>query len=151
MTTKIGIGVISFAHGHANAYCQRMLTYADVKLVACWDDNEQRGQKAADTYGMIYTPHVEDVLNHPDIQGVIVTCADRTPISWQEFLRNCMSCSARGLQRSQQRCFQMNQGSGLMQHFARNEERVFGTLAQGINSGTVHIDAEMHQHLGDAR
>ena len=74
MTTKIGIGVISFAHGHANAYCQRMLTYADVKLVACWDDNEQRGQKAADTYGMIYTPHVEDVLNHPDIQGVIVTC-----------------------------------------------------------------------------
>jgi len=74
MAARIGIGVISFAHGHANAYCQRMLTYDDVKLVACWDDNEQRGQAAAGTYGMTYTPNVEDVLNHPAIQAVIVTC-----------------------------------------------------------------------------
>ncbi|MGC9467532.1 MAG: Gfo/Idh/MocA family protein [Anaerolineae bacterium] len=74
MTTKIGIGVISFAHGHAQAYCQRMLTYDDVKLVSCWDDNETRGAEAASAYDMRYTPHLEDVLNDPEIQGVIVTC-----------------------------------------------------------------------------
>lgn len=66
--------MISFAHGHSQAYCQRMLTYDDVRLVTCWDDNETRGQEAADAYGMAYTPHVEDVLNNPEIQGVIVTC-----------------------------------------------------------------------------
>jgi len=74
MRAKIGIGVISFAHGHAHAYCQRMLTYDDVQLVACWDDNATRGQAAADKYGMTYHAHVEAVLTHPDIQGVIITC-----------------------------------------------------------------------------
>lgn len=74
MSAKIGIGVISFAHGHANAYCQRMLTYDDVALVACWDDNAVRGQAAAAQYGMTYHAQVEEVLNHPAIQGVIITC-----------------------------------------------------------------------------
>ncbi|MEZ4867413.1 MAG: Gfo/Idh/MocA family oxidoreductase [Caldilineaceae bacterium] len=74
MAAKIGIGIISFAHGHANAYCQRMLGYDDVRLIAAWDDNEVRGREAAAKYGLIYSPHVEDVLNHPEIQGVIVTC-----------------------------------------------------------------------------
>ncbi len=74
MGTRIGIGVISFAHGHAHAYCQRMLTYDDVKLVACWDDDPARGQDAAAKYGMDYSPHLEDLLHNPQIQGVIVTC-----------------------------------------------------------------------------
>ncbi len=74
MHTKIGIGIISFAHGHSQAYCRRMLTYDDVNLVACWDDNEERGRTAADAYGMSYSPHLEDALQHPDIQGVIITC-----------------------------------------------------------------------------
>ncbi len=74
MKTPIGIGILSFAHGHARAYCQRMGTYDDVKLVSCWDDNERRGTEAADAYGMRYTPHLEDVLDDPGIQAVIVTC-----------------------------------------------------------------------------
>jgi len=74
MNTKIGIGIISFAHGHSQAYCRRMLTYDDVRLVACWDDDEARGRAAADEYGMSYSPHLEDVLGNPDIHGVIVTC-----------------------------------------------------------------------------
>ena len=43
MTARIGIGVISFAHGHANLYCDRLATYDDVRLVACWDDDAERG------------------------------------------------------------------------------------------------------------
>lgn len=74
MKTPIGFGIISFAHGHSQAYCQRMLQYDDVRLVACWDDDPERGRKAADAYGMTYTPHLEDLLANPQIQGVIVTC-----------------------------------------------------------------------------
>ena len=74
METKIGIGIISFAHGHANAYCNRMQTFDDVQLVACWDDNVERGEAAAAQYGMNYSPHLEDVINRPDIHAVIVTC-----------------------------------------------------------------------------
>lgn len=74
MNTKIGIGIISFAHGHANAYCNKMQTFEDVKLVACWDDNVERGENAATQYGMTFSPHLEDVVNHPEIDAVIVTC-----------------------------------------------------------------------------
>ena len=73
MPSKIGIGVISFAHGHAQAYCRRMLMYGDVALISCWDDNVMRGETAAEAYGMRYTPHLEEVLEDPAIQGVIIT------------------------------------------------------------------------------
>ena len=74
MNTKIGIGIISFAHGHANTYCDKMQGFEDVKLVACWDDNVERGENAAAQFGMNFTPHLEDVVNHPEIDAVIVTC-----------------------------------------------------------------------------
>ena len=74
METAIGIGIISFAHGHANAYCNRMQTFDDVNLVACWDDNAERGEAAGTQFGMSYSPHLEDVIQHPQIDAVIVTC-----------------------------------------------------------------------------
>ena len=74
MNAKIGIGIISFAHGHANAYCNQMKTFDDVQLVACCDDSVERGEAAATQFGMNYSPHLEDVINHPEIHAVIVTC-----------------------------------------------------------------------------
>lgn len=70
----LGIGVISFAHGHANLYAKRISGYADARLVACWDDDPARGQAAADQFGMAYSPHLEDLLARADVQAVIVTC-----------------------------------------------------------------------------
>ena len=72
--SAIGVGVISFAHGHGSTYCDQMARFDDVKLVACWDDNEERGKGAAERFGMTYTPHIEDVLGHPRVDAVIVTC-----------------------------------------------------------------------------
>ena len=74
MNTPIGIGIVSFAHGHANLYCQRLATYDDVRLVACWDDDSARGSAAAEQYGMRYSPHLESLLDDPAIHAVIVTC-----------------------------------------------------------------------------
>ena len=74
MNTTIGIGIISFAHGHANAYCNKMMGFDDVKLIACWDDNKDRGENAANQYGMRFSPHLEDVVNNKEIDAVIVTC-----------------------------------------------------------------------------
>jgi predicted dehydrogenase len=70
---RIGIGVLSFAHGHAGVYCQQLARDEDVRLVACWDDDAARGQAAAAQYGMRYTPHPEDVLSDPEVQAVILT------------------------------------------------------------------------------
>jgi predicted dehydrogenase len=74
MNTKIGIGIISFAHGHANSYCNKMQGFDDVKLIACWDDNVERGENAATQFGMNFSPHLEDVVNNREIDAVIVTC-----------------------------------------------------------------------------
>ncbi len=71
-TAKVGIGVLSFAHGHVSSYAQRFQTFDDVRLVACWDDNEERGKEAADRFDMAYSPHLEDTLNRPDIDCIIV-------------------------------------------------------------------------------
>ena len=74
MNTKIGIGIISFAHGHANAYCNKMRGFDDVQLITCWDDNIDRGKNAANQYGMNFSPHLEDVVNNKEVDAVIVTC-----------------------------------------------------------------------------
>lgn len=74
MNKKIGIGVISFAHGHVNSYCHKMHNFEDVNLIACWDDNLERGKNAADQFGMTFSPHIEDTISDPDIDAIIVTC-----------------------------------------------------------------------------
>ncbi len=47
MNAKIGIGIISLAHGHAAVYCEQMQGFDDVTLVACWDDDQSRGEAAS--------------------------------------------------------------------------------------------------------
>ncbi len=74
MMEKVGIGILSFAHGHSGVYCQVMKDFPDVNLVAAWDDNPERGRKNAETYGLEYRARVEDLLSDPRIQAVIVTC-----------------------------------------------------------------------------
>jgi len=74
MSEKTGISVISFAHGHANAYCQVMGDFLDVTLVSAWDDNHERGQRAAENFGMQFCQDVDEVLGDPRVDAVIITC-----------------------------------------------------------------------------
>ncbi len=69
---KVRIGVLSHAHGHSNAYCRVMQDFDDVELVACWDDNEQRGREAAAAFGMEFRADAEAVCDDPNIDAVIV-------------------------------------------------------------------------------
>ncbi|HIE52781.1 MAG TPA: Gfo/Idh/MocA family oxidoreductase [Armatimonadetes bacterium] len=70
--SKIGIGILSYAHGHVHTYSQVLSQREDVRLVACWDDDEARGRAAAERYGLTYTPHLEDVLGHGEVEAVII-------------------------------------------------------------------------------
>ena len=70
---RVGIGILSHAHGHSNAYCRVMRHFDDVELVATWDDNPERGQKAAREYGLEYRPDPDDVLRDPRVDAVIIT------------------------------------------------------------------------------
>ncbi|MCP4642924.1 MAG: Gfo/Idh/MocA family oxidoreductase, partial [bacterium] len=72
MNAPIGIGVLSFAHGHVGTYAHVMKDFDDVRLITAYDDNETRGTGLCEAVGMKYTPHVEDVLNDPEVQAVMI-------------------------------------------------------------------------------
>lgn len=69
----IGIGIISFAHGHAHRYAHELGQDARVRFVAAWDDNAERGRQAAERYGAGFTSDLDALLADPAIQAVIVT------------------------------------------------------------------------------
>jgi len=71
--SQIGIGILSFAHGHANIYCQQISRFDDAKLIAAWDDNERRGRAAAEKYGMKFCADYGELLRDDRIDAVIVT------------------------------------------------------------------------------
>jgi 1,5-anhydro-D-fructose reductase (1,5-anhydro-D-mannitol-forming) len=68
----IGIGIMSWAHGHVNAYCNRIREFDDARLVASWDDDPERGRKNSEAYDIPFTPHLEDLLGNRDVECVIV-------------------------------------------------------------------------------
>lgn len=70
---QIGIGILGFAHGHVNAYCQEYVRDDEVRLVAGWDHDAVRGVRQTDQFGMEFSPHLEDVLSRKQIEAVIVS------------------------------------------------------------------------------
>lgn len=74
MKDKIGIGILSFAHGHSGVYCQVIKDFPDAEVLAAWDDNPQRGQANASNHSLELRASPEDVVNDPRIDAVIITC-----------------------------------------------------------------------------
>lgn len=70
---RIGIGILSFAHGHVHNYCGKIQGFPEARLVAAWDDNEERGREAASRFGMEFIPSLDSLLARPDIDAVIIT------------------------------------------------------------------------------
>jgi predicted dehydrogenase len=70
--SRINIGVLSFAHGHVNAYCDRISQFDDARLVVAWDDNPTRGARQAARYGIDCSPDLQEVLARSDVDAVIV-------------------------------------------------------------------------------
>ena len=69
---KIGIGIVSFAHGHVNAYASQIKKFDDAQLVACWDDDEERGRRNAEIFGISFETDLNSLLARDDIKCVIV-------------------------------------------------------------------------------
>lgn len=72
MPDSIRLGIISFAHGHVSAYCRVIADFADAEVVAAWDDDTARGQKAAAEFGLEWHADLEQLLARDDIDAVFV-------------------------------------------------------------------------------
>ncbi|MBW7864660.1 MAG: Gfo/Idh/MocA family oxidoreductase [Candidatus Hydrogenedens sp.] len=72
MKSPLRVGFVSFAHGHVTAYAQVMRDFDDVRLVAAWDANPERGRSVCEPLGMEYRPELAAVLDDPEIDAVII-------------------------------------------------------------------------------
>ena len=71
-TGKLGIGILSFAHGHVNAYANQIRQFDDAELIACWDHDLERGEKNARDFNIPFIPQLNALLARSDIDCVIV-------------------------------------------------------------------------------
>ena len=71
-TEPVGVGIISFAHLHAEGYAGCLTAMPDVHLVAIADEDEPRGRDAAARYGAEYMPDVAALLAREDLQAVVI-------------------------------------------------------------------------------
>lgn len=68
----VKIGIMSFAHLHANSYAACLNALEGVSLAAIWDDNATRGRKMAKEFKTTFVKDMNDFLAS-DIDGVIIT------------------------------------------------------------------------------
>ncbi|MEI6913514.1 MAG: Gfo/Idh/MocA family oxidoreductase [Armatimonadota bacterium] len=74
MAGKIGIGVVSFAHGHVGMYCNMIRGFDDAELIAAWDDDEERGKANAANFEIPFVSDLDELLANPAIDCVMIAC-----------------------------------------------------------------------------
>ncbi|MBU0609861.1 MAG: Gfo/Idh/MocA family oxidoreductase, partial [Armatimonadetes bacterium] len=70
--SKLGIGVLGWAHGHVGSYAGLIKNFSDAEIVMAWDHDEARGQRCAEQFGGGYSPDPADVLDNPDVKLVLI-------------------------------------------------------------------------------
>jgi predicted dehydrogenase len=65
-TSPLRIGIVSFAHGHVNAYCEQIRGFDDAVVVAAWDEDSERGAQQAERYGMEFVRELDALLARVD-------------------------------------------------------------------------------------
>jgi len=65
------IGIMSFAHGHANSYATTLQQIPSVTLAGIYDDNPQRGETAAQRYGAPFFAEANSLLDQ-GLDGVMI-------------------------------------------------------------------------------
>ena len=70
---SVRFGIVSFAHGHVNAYIEAIKDFPDARVVAGWDDDRERGAARCQTYGLAFEPDLDALLRRADIDAVFIT------------------------------------------------------------------------------
>lgn len=71
MTRQIALGIISFAHGHAHSYAKCIDEIAEAHLAGVYDDDINRGQRAARQYATGFFSSIDELLAL-ELDGVII-------------------------------------------------------------------------------
>jgi predicted dehydrogenase len=69
---RVGIGVLSWAHGHVGAYAGMIRSFDDARLVSCWDHDAARGRANANKFAIPYFEDIGKVLGNPEVECVMI-------------------------------------------------------------------------------
>lgn len=70
MNTPLRVGILSFAHYHANFWAQAINDHPVATLAGIWDDDAGRGRQAADQHGAPFWPDLDSLLRSCDAVGI---------------------------------------------------------------------------------
>jgi predicted dehydrogenase len=76
----VRIGILSFAHYHANFWSEVFRDSADVTFVGVWDDDPKRGFESAARYGTRFVPSLDELLDAVDAVAVCSDTAAHRPL-----------------------------------------------------------------------
>jgi predicted dehydrogenase len=70
----VGVGILGFAHGHANAYCARWRAAPSlgVRVLTGWDHDAARAQQACANHGIEPATSAQDLLARTDVGAVVI-------------------------------------------------------------------------------
>jgi predicted dehydrogenase len=71
---KRNIGILGFAHGHVDAYCEawRENETLGVRVTAGWDHDAPRARAACDRHGLERCESARELLGRSDVDGVVI-------------------------------------------------------------------------------
>jgi len=70
----VKIGMLSFAHVHANGYADQVIKNEKAELVSVWDDDEGRGKRASERLNVAFYADLDKILA-TDIDAVVVNAS----------------------------------------------------------------------------
>ncbi|MGY4770814.1 Gfo/Idh/MocA family protein [Kribbella sp. CWNU-51] len=73
VSKPLKIATLSFWHVHAGDYSRQAQHHPGTDLVAVWDDDAERGQDAADQFGVEFAGDLDALLARDDLDGVAIT------------------------------------------------------------------------------
>lgn len=68
----IKVAMLSFWHVHANDYAAQVEKHPDTEITAIWDEIPERGRAEAEKRGVKYYDRLEDLLEDPSIDAVVI-------------------------------------------------------------------------------
>ncbi|MBT5874477.1 MAG: Gfo/Idh/MocA family oxidoreductase [Candidatus Latescibacteria bacterium] len=74
LVTRIGVGIVGFAHGHVDAYCRAWAQNHDlgIEVIAGWDHDQERLSAAGTTHGIETYSDIDKLLGQVSIQAVVI-------------------------------------------------------------------------------
>jgi myo-inositol 2-dehydrogenase / D-chiro-inositol 1-dehydrogenase len=83
------IGILSFAHYHANFWAEAFAEDRRAALVGLWDDDARRGQAACERFGIPYFTAIDELLGRIDAVAICSETARHRPLIEKAIAQGC--------------------------------------------------------------